>query len=54
MKGKGLVGVVRMTAINHKARYYVLRKARYPASRAEDMRREVEVAHSTAWALARS
>ena len=50
-----LLSVVRMAAVNHKARYYMLRKARYPASRAEDMRRrEVKVERSTAWALARN
>ena len=55
MEGEGLFGVIRMTAVNHEARYYMLRKARYPANRAEDMRRrEVEVARSTAWALARN
>ena len=44
-----------MAAVNHEARYYMLRKARYPASRVEDMRRrEVEVARSTASALARN
>ena len=44
-----------MAAVNHEARYYMLRKARYPASRAEDMRRrEVELARSTAWVLARN
>ena len=42
-------------AENHETHYYMLRKARYPESRAEDMRRrEGEVTHSTAWALARS
>ena len=47
MEGEGLLGVIRMAAVNHEARYYMLRKARYPASRAEDMRRrEVEVARS--------
>ena len=55
MEGEGLLGVIRMAAVNHKARYYMLRKARYPASRAEDMRRrKVEVVRSTAWALARN
>ena len=55
MEGEGLLGVIRMAAVNHEARYYMLRKARYPAIRAEDMRRrEVEVARSTAWALARN
>ena len=55
MAGEGLLGVIRMAAVNHEARYYMLRKARYPASRAEDMRRrEIEVARSTAWALARN
>ena len=55
MEGEGLLGVVRMAAINHEARYYMLRKARYPASRDEDMRRrEVELARSTAWALAKN
>ena len=50
-----LLGVMRMAAVNHEARYYMLRKARYPASRAEDMRRqEVELARANAWALARS
>ena len=45
MEGEGLLGVIRMAAINHEARYYMLRKARHPASRAEDMRRrELEVA----------
>ena len=48
MEGEGLLGVIRMAAVNHEARYYMLRKARYPASR------EVEVARSTAWALARN
>ena len=38
-EGEGLLGVVRMASINHEARYYMLRKARYPASQAEDMRR---------------
>ena len=53
--GEELLGVIRMVAANHEARYYMLRKARYSASRAEDMwRREVEVARSTAWALARN
>ena len=56
MEGEGLLGVIRMAAVNHEARYYMLRKARYPASRAEDMRRRnVEVvSRSTAWALARN
>ena len=55
MEGEGLLGVIRMTAINHGARYYMLRNAWYPASRAEDMqRREVELARSTAWALPRN
>ena len=37
-----------MAALNHVARYCMLRKARYPASRAEEMRRrEVELARST-------
>ena len=55
MEGEGLLGVIRMAAVNHEARYYMLRKSRYPSSRAEDMRsREVEVARSTAWALARN
>ena len=55
MKGKGLPGVISMAAVNHEARYYMLRKARYSASRAEDMRRrEIEVARSTAWAVARN
>ena len=55
MEAKGLLGVIRMAAVNHEARYYMLRKARYPASRAEDTRRrEVEGARSTAWALARN
>ena len=55
MEGEGLLGVIGMAAVNHEARYYMLRKARYPASPAEDMRRrEIEVAMSTAWALARN
>ena len=55
IEGEGLLRVIRMAAIYHEARYYMLRKARYPASRAEDMRRrELEVARSTAWALARN
>ena len=49
------IGVMRMAAVNNEARYYMLREVRYPASRAEDMRRrEVQLAHSTAWALARN
>ena len=35
------------------AHYYVLRKARYPENRAEDMRRqEIELPRSTTWTLA--
>ena len=50
MEGKGLLGVVRMAAVNPKARYSMLRKARYPESRAEDMRRrDLEVACSTSY-----
>ena len=55
VESKQLLGVIRMAAVIYEACYYMLRKARYPASRAEDMRRrEVELAHSTAWALARN
>ena len=39
-----------MAAVNHEARYYMLRKARYPASRAAN----AQAARSTAWALARN
>ena len=49
-----LFGVIRMAAVKYEACYYRLRKARCPAIRVEDMRRrEVELARSTAWALAR-
>ena len=35
--------------------HYILWKVRYPDARAEDMRRrQAEVEHSTAWALARN
>ena len=55
MEDEGLLKVVRMAAVNHEARYYILRKARYPENRAEDMRRRyLEVARSTSWALARN
>ena len=54
VESEQLLGVVRMAAVNYEARYYMLRKARYP-SRVEDMRRrELELARSTAWALARN
>ena len=55
VESEQLLGVVRMSAVNHEARYYMLLKARYPASRAEDVRRrELELARSTSWALARN
>ena len=41
--------------LSHEERYNSLRKARYPEARAEDIqRRQVELEHSTAWALVRS
>ena len=54
VESKPLFSVVRTAAVNHEARYYMLHKARYPENRAEDMRRDIEVARSTAWALARN
>ena len=55
LESEQLLSVVRMAAVNNEARYYMLRKARYPENRAEDMRRrDIEVARSTAWALARN
>ena len=38
VESEQLLGVVRKAAVNHEARYYMLHKARYPASRAENMR----------------
>ena len=40
VESEQLLGVIRMAAANHEARYYMLRKARYSESRAEDMRLE--------------
>ena len=55
VESEQLLGVIMMAAVHHEARYYMLRKPRYPASRTDDMRRrEVELARSTAWALARN
>ena len=39
MEGEGSLGVVRMADVTHEARYYMLRKARYPENRAEDTSR---------------
>ena len=36
VESKWLLGVIRMTAVNYEACYYMLRKAKYSASRAED------------------
>ena len=50
VESEQLLIVVRTAAVNHEARYYMLRK-----NRAEDMRRRViVVARSTTWALARN
>ena len=44
-----LLSVIRMAAVNHEARYYMLRKARYPESSAEGIRcLEVELVRSIA------
>ena len=37
VESEQLLGVIRMAAVNHEARYYMLRKDWYTASRAEDM-----------------
>ena len=55
VESEQLLDVVRVAAVNHVARYYMVRKAKYPASQAEDMRRrELGLERSTAWALARN
>ena len=50
-----LLSVVRTAAVNHEALHYMLRKARYPENRVEDvLHRKIELARSTAWALAKN
>ena len=55
IEGDGLLGVVRMAAVNHEARYYMLRKARYPENRTEDVQhRDLEVVLFTSWVFSRN
>ena len=52
VESEQLLDVIRMAAVNHETCYYMLRKARYPASRAENMQRqEVELARFTGYTM---